>query len=128
MTVVVDRLTAIHGKGSVLPIFITCDPARDSVEAVKAYCNDFHPSLIGLTGSYDDIKRTCKSYRVYFSTPPDAKPTDDYLVDHSIFFYLMDPEGQFLDAFGRTFSADEVTEKVDQYMKEWKQGIRPPRD
>ncbi|KAL7008683.1 Cu-binding protein [Cystobasidiomycetes sp. EMM_F5] len=113
-----------HGQGSVLPVFITCDPARDSVQAIKAYCKDFHPTLVGLTGSYDDIKRTCKAYRVYFSTPPNTKATDDYLVDHSIFFYLMDPEGQFVDAFGKSFSADEVTHKVDTYMKEWSQGVR----
>ena len=43
---------------------------------------DFHPRMVGLTGDYESVKRACKSYRVYFSTPPDAKPTEDYLVDH----------------------------------------------
>lgn len=43
---------------------------------------DFHPRMVGLTGDFDSVKRACKSYRVYFSTPPDAKATDDYLVDH----------------------------------------------
>jgi protein SCO1/2 len=84
MTLVVNDLVAKHGQGSVLPVFITCDPARDSVAAIKEYCKDFHPSLVGLTGSYDDIKRTCKTYRVYFSTPPNTNPGEDYLVDHSI--------------------------------------------
>lgn len=113
-----------HGEDSILPVFVTCDPARDSVAAIKAYCKDFHPKLIGLTGSYDEIKRTCKQYRVYFSTPPDAKPEDDYLVDHSIFFYLMDPKGQFVDAFGRSTTGDDVIAKVDTYMKEFKAGVR----
>lgn len=84
MTNVVNSIQSSHGKDSILPVFITCDPVRDTVEAVKTYCKDFHPSLIGLTGSYEDIKRTCKTYRVYFSTPPNTKPGDDYLVDHSI--------------------------------------------
>lgn len=84
MSNVVDKLSAIHGPDSILPVFITCDPARDSVAAIKTYCKDFHPKLIGLTGTYQDIKKVCKTYRVYFSTPPDAKATDDYLVDHSI--------------------------------------------
>ena len=44
---------------------------------------------MGLTGSWEDIKQTCKYFRVYFSTPPNVKPGQDYLVDHSIFFYLM---------------------------------------
>jgi len=78
--------------------------------------------MIGLTGSYDDVKKTCKVYRVYFSTPPDVKPGDDYLVDHSIFFYLMDPEGRFVEAFGRSAGKDDVATKVEQFVKEYKVG------
>ena len=42
--------------------------------------------MIGLTGTYEAVKSACKAYRVYFSTPPNAKATDDYLVDHSILY------------------------------------------
>jgi protein SCO1/2 len=83
----------------ILPLFVSVDPARDTVEQVRKYvagrclitacaCSigidglDFHPRMVGLTGDFDSVKRACKSYRVYFSTPPDAKATDDYLVDH----------------------------------------------
>ncbi|GAA6042548.1 hypothetical protein JCM8097_004661 [Rhodosporidiobolus ruineniae] len=121
MTVVVDDISKSH-QTDILPVFITCDPARDDVNAVKTYVKDFHPSLVGLTGSYDDIKKTAKAYRVYFSTPPTAKPGDDYLVDHSIFFYLMDPTGKFVDAFGRSMAAEDVTAKVGGYLEEWKMG------
>ncbi|GAA6046386.1 hypothetical protein JCM3770_004894 [Rhodotorula araucariae] len=121
MTTVVESIAKSH-KTDILPVFITCDPARDDVNAVKTYVKDFHPSLVGLTGSYDDIKKTCKAYRVYFSTPPNASPTDDYLVDHSIFFYLMDPRGKFVDAFGRSMGAADVATKVAAYLDEWDQG------
>ena len=46
-------------------------------------------AILTIAGTYDQIKQTCKSYRVYFSTPPEIKPGQDYLVDHSIYFYLM---------------------------------------
>lgn len=94
------------------PIFITCDPARDSPEILKKYLQDFHPSIIGLTGTFEAIKSTCKKYRVYFSTPPDVKPGQDYLVDHSIFFYLMDSEGNFVDVIGREVDSKEGAEKI----------------
>ena len=44
---------------------------------------------MGLTGTWEQIKDVCKKYRVYFSTPEGVKPGMDYLVDHSIYFYLL---------------------------------------
>jgi protein SCO1/2 len=90
-----DKMALMYDKvvekcGPVLlPIMITCDPARDTPAVLKEYLKEFHPDIIGLTGDYDAIKDTCKAYRVYFSTPPSVKPGQDYLVDHSIYFYLM---------------------------------------
>ncbi|CCK72497.1 SCO family protein KNAG_0K01320 [Huiozyma naganishii CBS 8797] len=99
------------------PIFVTCDPARDSPEVLKEYLKDFHEGIVGLTGSYDDIKKMCKQYRVYFSTPPDVKPGQDYLVDHSVFFYLMDPEGQFVEAIGLNYDETSGAEKIKQCVR-----------
>lgn len=120
MSDVVESIDATDGP-IVNPIFISCDPARDTVPLVSRYVADFHPRLVGLTGTYEAIKTACKSYRVYFSTPPNADPAGDYLVDHSIFFYLMDPEGRFVDAFGRSADNDEVERKVRGYIQKWKQ-------
>jgi protein SCO1/2 len=66
----------------------------------------------------------CKVYRVYFSTPPKAKATDDYLVDHSIYFYLLDPDGAFVEAFGKDVEAAAVAEKVEGFLEEWKEHAR----
>lgn len=60
---------------------------------LHSYLSEFHPSIIGLTGTWEQIKDVCKKYRVYFSTPEGATAGTDYLVDHSIYFYLM---GEFL--------------------------------
>ena len=104
-----------HGP-IVQPIFISVDPARDSVQQVARYVR---PRLIGLTGSYTTLRATCKAYWVYFSTPPDAKPDDDYLVDHSIFFYFMDPNGQFVDAFGKASTEADVVARVNKEIARW---------
>lgn len=98
-------------------LFITCDPARDSPEIVKQYLQDFHPSIIGLTGTYENVKKACKQYRVYFLTPPDVKPGQDYLVDHLIFFYIMDKEGNFVDVIGREATADEGVDKIKKHIE-----------
>ncbi|PHH89970.1 hypothetical protein CDD83_4831 [Cordyceps sp. RAO-2017] len=105
--------------GSLLPIFVTCDPERDDPKALKSYLAEFHPAFIGLTGTYDQIKDLCKKYRVYFSTPKNVKAGQDYLVDHSIYFYLMDPEGDFVEALGRQHSPDQGAQLILDHMKDW---------
>ena len=100
------------------PLFISVDPARDTPSQVKQYLQEFHPSYIGLVGSYEDTKAICRQYRVYFSTPPNADPKGDYLVDHSIFVYLMDPDGKFVEAFGQSVGADEMVEKITKAVEE----------
>lgn len=56
---------------------------------------------------------------MYFSTPKDAKPDGDYLVDHSIYFYLMDPSGEFVDAFGRSTEVEDVMRRVREEVQKW---------
>ena len=61
----------------------------------------------------------CKKYRVYFSTPPDAKVGEDYLVDHSIYFYVMDPEGDFIEAIGRQHSPESAARVILEHIGDW---------
>lgn len=89
-------------------MFISVDPARDNVKQVKQYvkgapCNvaehvgpgsltaassatEFHPRLIGLTGTPEACAVAARAFRVYHHTTGEAK---DYLVDHSIITYLL---------------------------------------
>lgn len=90
MSEIIDKVREKFGGKQVMrPIFITCDPARDTAEVLRQYLSEFHQEIKGLTGTYEQVKDVCKQYRVYFSTPKDVKPGEDYLVDHSIYFYLM---------------------------------------
>ncbi|KAI8983052.1 SCO1/SenC-domain-containing protein [Pilobolus umbonatus] len=121
MAEVVDSVKSEFGEGVLVPVFITCDPMRDTPEVVKEYVKDFHPDLIGFTGDKDKLKKVARSFRVYAYTPPDASPEADYLVDHSIFFYLMDPEGNFIDCYARDTTSEEVLSSFKNYMQDYLQ-------
>ncbi|KLU83445.1 hypothetical protein MAPG_02505 [Magnaporthiopsis poae ATCC 64411] len=109
---------------TLVPVFVTCDPARDTPKVLKDYLAEFHERFVGLTGTYDQIKAMCKAYRVYFSTPTDVKPGQDYLVDHSIYFYLMDPQGDFVEALGRQHSPEQAAKIILDHIKEYKGELR----
>ena len=87
-----DLLGADAAK--VAPIFITVDPARDTVAALAEYVKLFDPRLIGLTGTEAQVTAAARAYRVYYAkaTPKDMTT---YLMDHSSFIYLMGPDGSF---------------------------------
>lgn len=119
MAQVVDAVKAEYGQDILTPVFITCDPLRDTEQVVKEYVADFHPDLIGFTGDAETLKQVARSYRVYSYTPPNVNKEDDYLVDHSIFFYLMDPEGKFVDCYARDNTAEEVLTSFKNYMQDY---------
>jgi protein SCO1/2 len=78
---------------------------------------EFHPRLEGLTGTIEQVKAICKAYRVYFSMMDDD---EDYLVDHTIITYLMDPEGALSAYFGQVSTAEDIANKTKQQMAVYK--------
>lgn len=123
-----EWLQILNSKGytNMQPIFITCDPNRDTPEVIRDYLEEFHDGIIGLTGTHEQVKHACKQYRVYFSTPKDVPKGQDYLVDHSIFFYLMDPQGEFVQALGRQYDgpagAAKIMDHIDAYNEDVQNG------
>ncbi|TPX36683.1 hypothetical protein SmJEL517_g01386 [Synchytrium microbalum] len=127
MAKVVDALDGdvSVGRDKVTPLFVSCDPRRDTPGIIKEYLAEYHPKFIGLTGTYDQIKQCAKAYRFYFSAPPNAADgkSVDYLVDHSIFFYLLDPEGKYVAHFGRSDAADTVAERVKDIILKYRSDL-----
>ncbi|RAH42360.1 SCO family protein [Aspergillus brunneoviolaceus CBS 621.78] len=128
MAEIIDKVNeATGGEKIFLPVFITCDPVRDTPEVLREYLKEFHPGIIGLTGTYDQVRNVCKQYRVYFSTPRDIKPGEDYLVDHSIYFYLMDPDNDFVECIGRQDTPESATRTIMEHINDWKREGKPLR-
>jgi protein SCO1 len=64
------------------------------------------------------VKKVAKLFRVYISKSNEG---DDYLVDHSIFFFLMDPNGDFKDFYGRNSTVDDIVDGIRKHYQQWKQ-------
>jgi len=103
-----------QGK-TVVPLFITVDPERDTPGALANYVKLFDDRLVGLTGSPEQIASVARAYRVYYAkvTPKDSTT---YLMDHSSFIYLMGPDGKLRALFRPGESAQELADGVRARM------------
>lgn len=104
--------------GEIVPIFITIDPKRDTVEQIETYMSSFHPQMVGLTGNEEQIKQAASAYRVYYQKADGGPGDDSYLMDHSTFMYLMDPKGDYVSHFGYGISAEDLAARISNAMNE----------
>ncbi len=94
--------------------FITVDPERDTPAVLADYVPHFHPRLVGLTGTDEEIAAAAKAYRIYYAKvdPESDTPGDFYFMDHANLIYLMGPDGAFLTHFSYGVDADEMTRRL----------------
>ncbi|WP_334061218.1 SCO family protein [Limimaricola cinnabarinus] len=79
----------------VAPLFITVDPERDTPEVMADYVANFHPDLVGLTGSEAQAAAAAQAFKVYHEHMADAQAPDGYTMAHAGHIYLMRPDGRF---------------------------------
>jgi len=99
-------------------VFVSVDE-RDSPESLKEYVPFFNERFLGLTGPPADIATTARAYGAFFRKAPAAgSDKDDYLIDHSTYTHLIDPEGNLrvLYRFEQLPETDKIAEDVQRVL------------
>lgn len=118
LTVMGEALDILGAKASdITPVFITVDPERDTPQHLAMYARYFHPRLVALTGSPEQIAKVAKDYRVYSAkTGEDGDHADDYLMDHTSITYLMDRDGTFRLHFSNGTDAATMAKRIREHL------------
>lgn len=114
VTLALDRLGDDAKK--VVPIFITIDPARDTPDALARYLANFHPNIVGLTGSSAEIAAVAAAYRVAYGRVDEGQ-TDTYAMFHSAYLYFMGPDGRFLQHFRHSDAPDRIADPIRKHVR-----------
>ncbi len=92
-------------------LFITVDPERDTLERLKEYTAFFHSSIIGLTGSTEEIARIARLYGASYAKQQ-VESAAGYVVDHSADTYVIGADGKLFAALPHATPPGKVAEKV----------------
>ena len=115
ISIALEKLGADAAK--LQPLFVTVDPQRDTREVLAEYLKSFDSRIVGLTGSQDQIDRVVKEYRVYVaSQKSETQGDDNYLVSHSAYIYLMDPQGKFVNVIQGSEAGEEIAAWLRKQM------------
>jgi protein SCO1 len=101
----------------VQPLFITVDPRRDTPEALARYVAAFHPRLIGLTGTEQEIQQVARAYSISFQAQPPAAAGGEYLVDHSRMAVLYGPNGEPIAIVPHDQGPEGVASELDKWVR-----------
>jgi protein SCO1/2 len=114
LSVISNAMDLLGDDTDVVPLFITVDPARDTVQAMADYVGHFHPRMVGLTGTPEQIAAAAKAYRVYYAKG--SGEGDDYLMDHSSFVYLMDRDHRYLAHFPPNTDPEAMAKRIRELL------------
>ena len=96
--------------------FISVDPERDTVEKLKTYVNAFHPNIIGITGTADEIADVAKRYGVMYIKVELPGSAMGYAVDHSSRYYVIGSDGELKKFIEHGTSPDDIVASLRSIM------------
>lgn len=110
-------------RESIVPIFITLDPERDTKEVLEQYATHFHPSFIFLSGTQSSLDSVKKAYKVFSDKRKDPSMVG-YLMDHTTLIYLMDRNGKYIKHFSHTEDPEKIKKVIEeQLLKEHRKKV-----
>jgi protein SCO1/2 len=98
----------------VQPIFISVDPERDTPARLKEYAAAFHPRLVALTGTPEQVAAAAKAYAIYYAKAP--ADNGEYQMDHMRIVFLMDPDGKPIAMLPHEGDAKAMAAELERWV------------
>jgi protein SCO1/2 len=100
----------------VIPVFVSVDPERDTPPVIKAFVANFHPRMVGLTGTPEAVAKVAMEYAVW-SQKGDKRPDGSYDVNHSRAEILMGPDGGPIALLPDDQGVEGIAAALDKWVR-----------
>ena len=98
-------------------LFISLDPERDSLERLKKYTGYFHPNIIGVTGTIEELVRVANIYGVKFEKKETPDSALGYLIYHSAKIFVIGTQGKLRKTFPHNIDAQLLVQQIRSLLK-----------
>ncbi|MCA9871058.1 MAG: SCO family protein, partial [Anaerolineae bacterium] len=98
-------------------LFVTVDPERDTPEKLAAYTDAFHPGIIGLTGTPDQLASIYGEFGVRAERVEAPESALGYLMNHTSRMYLVDQDGNLRLSYGYGTPVEDIVNDVKHLVK-----------
>ncbi len=116
LTLITAALDSMGRRANqVQPLFISVDPGRDTPEALNGYVGHFHESLIGLTGTEEEIGEVAGSFAVAHEIVEDPD-LSGYLVNHTSAIYVINQDGQVVDLLSPDSTPAQLATQISRHF------------
>ncbi len=95
-------------RSRVRGLFVSVDPERDDPQRLALYAAYFHPNILGVTGTPDQLAGAARLYGAVYRRVDQGDSSLGYLVDHSADTYVVDPEGRWVHTFPHATPATDI--------------------
>ncbi len=97
------------------PLVVTVDPENDTPAVLRTGLDKYHPALIGLTGSSEQLSSMYQAYKQK-PMPLEEKMGDSQIISHSSYFYLMGPDGGLKTFFPPILNPESMVAILEKYL------------
>lgn len=97
-------------------LFISVDPERDTPARLKEYAEFFHPAIVGVTGTPENLAEIAKRYGVFYAKQKVATAGDGYVVDHSADTYVVGRDGKLVSKIAHAAPPVDVVAEIRKHL------------
>lgn len=98
-------------------IFISVDPKRDTPARLKEYVEFFHPAIVGVTGTAEEVADVSRRYGVFYAEQK-VETAGGYVVDHSSETYVIAPDGRLLGKLPHGAPPEQVVAEIRNVLNQ----------
>ena len=93
-------------------IFISVDPERDTPARLKEYAEFFHPAIVGVTGSPEELAAIARRYGVFYARQSVETAGGGYVVDHTSDTYVVGADGKLDGKIAHATAPEQVAAEI----------------